>query len=70
LDAISLAEAHLADHELSRALHATGQATQLAQDSASRRVSKRLNELASQLHPHRHIADVLEQIRTLLAENQ
>jgi hypothetical protein len=44
LDAISLAEAHLADHDLSQALHATGQANQLAQDSASRRVRKRLNE--------------------------
>ena len=58
-----VAEAHLADHDLSQALHAAGQATQLAQDSASRRVRKRLNELASQLHPHRHIADVLDQIR-------
>lgn len=57
--------AHLADHDLSRALDITRQATQLAQDSASRRVRKRLNELANQLQPHRQAADVREQIRTV-----
>jgi transcriptional regulator with XRE-family HTH domain len=70
LDAISLAEAHLADHDLGQALHTTSQAITLAEDSASRRVRKRLGEVASQLTPHcrtPETANVLEQIRTLAA---
>jgi transcriptional regulator with XRE-family HTH domain len=72
LDTISLAEAHLADHDLSQALHITGKAIQLTSDSASRRVQKRLGELAEQLTRYRHVAgtaDTLEQIRILTARN-
>jgi transcriptional regulator with XRE-family HTH domain len=68
LDTISLAEAHLADHDLSQALDATRRAVGLAEDSASRRVRKRLDELGRRLHPHRRAtgaADVLDQIGTL-----
>jgi transcriptional regulator with XRE-family HTH domain len=71
LDNISLAEAHLADHDLGQALQTTSQAIRLANDSASRRVRKRLSELSSQLTPHRKnpdTADTLEQIRTLLSQ--
>jgi hypothetical protein len=73
LDNISLAEAHLADHDLGQALHTASQAISLASDSASRRVRKRLGELANQLTPHRQnpdIADALEQIRILLSREQ
>lgn len=70
LDTISLAEAHLADHDLGQALHASHNAIHLAENSASRRVRKRLDELHYQLSPHRHqpdTADVLEHITTLTA---
>lgn len=73
LDNISLAEAHLTDHDLSQARHTTSQAIHLANDSASRRVRKRLGELARQLTPHSQnpeTADTLEQIRTLLSKKQ
>lgn len=68
LDTISLAEAHLAGHDLPEALQATRHAIQLAEDSASRRIRKRLDELASQLTRHRQApdtADTLEQIRAI-----
>jgi transcriptional regulator with XRE-family HTH domain len=68
LDTISLAEAHLADHDLSQAASVAGNAVLLAQDSASRRIRKRLRELAQQLGPHRYDPDtetVLNQISTL-----
>jgi hypothetical protein len=68
LDTISLAEAHLADHDLPQALHVTGNAVSLARDSASRRIRKRLDELAIQLAPHHHQAgtpEALEQIKAL-----
>jgi transcriptional regulator with XRE-family HTH domain len=68
LDTISLAEAHLADHDLAEALSAGRKAVHLAENSASRRVRKRLDELGHQLSPHQRAsdtADVLEQIQTL-----
>ena len=68
LDTISRAEAHLADHDLDEALRAGRKAVHLAENSASRRVRKRLDELGHQLSPHQQApdtADVLEQIRTL-----
>lgn len=70
LDTISLAEAHLADHDLSQAAQVTGNAVLLARDSASRRIRKRLRELGQQLGPHRRDPDteaVLDQISTLTA---
>lgn len=71
LDTISLAEAHLADHDLGEALRAGRKAVHLAENSASRRVRKRLDELGHQLSPHQQApdtADVLEQIRTLAGQ--
>ncbi len=71
LDTISLAEAHLVDHDLNEALRAGRSAVYLAENSASRRVRKRLDELSHQLSPHRQsldTSDVLEQIRTLVAK--
>jgi hypothetical protein len=68
LDTISLAEAHLADHDLSQALAVTASAVSLSQDSASRRVRKRLAELAAQLQPHQRelgTAQALHQIKAL-----
>jgi transcriptional regulator with XRE-family HTH domain len=68
LDTISLAEAHLADRDLPQALAVADSAVTLASDSASRRVRKRLGELAAQLQPHQRqpgTAQALEQIRTL-----
>jgi hypothetical protein len=65
--------AHLTDHDLSQALHTTSRAIHLANECASRRVRKRLGELASQLTPHGQnpeTADALEQIRTLLSKKQ
>jgi hypothetical protein len=73
LDTISLAEAHLADQDLGQALHATSRAIHLAEDSASRRVRKRLSELAGQLTPHRLTpdgADILQQIRKLVTKDR
>ena len=70
LDTISLAEAHLADHDLSQAAQVAGNAVLLARDSASRRIRKRLRELGQQLGPHRRDPDteaVLDQISTLTA---
>jgi hypothetical protein len=70
LDTISLAEAHLADHDLRQAVHTAGKAVRLARDSASRRIRKRLAELGHQLDPHHHNPDttaLLEQIATLNA---
>lgn len=70
LDTISLAEAHLADHDLPQTLRVVGNAISLAADSASRRVRKRLDELAVQLQPHRSQAgtrEALERIRELTA---
>jgi transcriptional regulator with XRE-family HTH domain len=66
LDTISLAEAHLAGHDLPEALQTTRRTIHLAEDSASRRIRKRLDELASQLTAQRQspgTADVLEQIK-------
>jgi transcriptional regulator with XRE-family HTH domain len=68
LDTISLAEAHLADHDLRQAVHVTQDALQRADSSASRRIRKRLRELGRQLGEHRSAPDVaaaLEQISTL-----
>jgi hypothetical protein len=68
LDTISLAEAHLADHDLSQAVHVTSDAIRRADSSASRRIRKRLCELGQQLGEHRSDPDVaaaLEQISTL-----
>jgi hypothetical protein len=68
LDTISLAEAHLADHDLPQAVHVTQDALQRADSSASRRIRKRLRELGQQLGEHRSDSDVaaaLEQISTL-----
>jgi hypothetical protein len=56
------------DHDLGEALRAGRKAVHLAENSASRRVRKRLDELGHQLSPHQQAsdtADVLEQIRTL-----
>ncbi len=53
LDTISLAEAHLVDHDLGEALRAGRTAVHLAENSASRRVRKRLDELGHQLSSHR-----------------
>lgn len=68
LDTISLAEAHLADHDLGQANRTAADAVLLAQDSASRRIRKRLRELGQQFGPHRRDPDtaaVLEEISTL-----
>ena len=68
LDTISLAEAHLADRDLPQALHATGNAVSLTRDSASRRVRKRLDELATQLQPYHRLAgtsEVIEQVKVM-----
>jgi transcriptional regulator with XRE-family HTH domain len=68
LDTISLAEAHLADHDLSQAVVVTEGAVGLARASASRRVRKRLRELGHQFDPHHgtpDVAGVLEQINAL-----
>jgi transcriptional regulator with XRE-family HTH domain len=70
LDTISLAEAHLADHDLGQAVVVTKKAVGLARSSASRRVRKRLRELGCQLDPHHGTPDVagmLEQINALTA---
>ncbi len=67
LDTISLAEAHLADHDLSQAACIAASAVLLARDSASRRIRKRLRELGQQLNPHRHdpgTAAVVDEINT------
>ena len=71
LDRISLAEAHLLDHDLGQALNASGQALFLAEHSASRRIRKRLNELHGQLEGHRLTPDtseIMHQIRELLGK--
>jgi transcriptional regulator with XRE-family HTH domain len=71
LDRISLAEAHLIDHDLSQALAASSQALFLAEHSASRRVRKRLSELHQQLGEHRRNPDTSEtmnQISELLGQ--
>lgn len=64
LDMISLAEAHLIDHDLSQALGAGSQAVFLAEHSASRRVRRRLKELSNQLSVHDtpEVSDVIQQI--------
>lgn len=72
LDTISLAEAHLADHDAGQAAVIAGNAVLLAQDSASRRVRKRLRELGQQLGPHRTdpgAEAVLDQISALTSRN-
>jgi transcriptional regulator with XRE-family HTH domain len=71
LDRISLAEAHLLNHDLAQALDASGQALFLAEHSASRRIRKRLSELHAELGAHRVNSDALEtmhQIRDLLGK--
>jgi transcriptional regulator with XRE-family HTH domain len=71
LDRISLAEAHLLNHDLGQALDASGQALFLAEHSASRRIRKRLSELHAELGAHRVIADASEtmnQIRDFLGK--
>jgi transcriptional regulator with XRE-family HTH domain len=68
LDTISLAEAHLADHDLSQAVRVTEDAIRRAEASASRRIRKRLRELGQQLGEHSGDPDTaaaLEQISTL-----
>lgn len=68
LDTISLAEAHLADHDLGEAVLVAENAISLAHNSASRRIRKRLRELGQQFGPHlgdSSAAGVVEQIRTL-----
>lgn len=68
LDTISLAEAHLAGHDLHQAAHTAATAVRLARTSASRRVRKRLRELGQQLATHRDDTDtagVLDEISTL-----
>lgn len=70
LDTISLAEAHLADHDLSQAARTAGNAVLLARNSASRRIRKRLRELGQQFDPHWRdpgTAAVLDDINTLIA---
>jgi transcriptional regulator with XRE-family HTH domain len=64
LDMISLAEAHLIDHDLSKATDASSQAVFLAEHSASRRVRRRLKELSEQLSVHdtAEVSDVIQQI--------
>jgi transcriptional regulator with XRE-family HTH domain len=71
LDRISLAEAHLLNHDLAQALCASGQALFLAEHSASRRIRKRLSELHAELGTHRTNADASEtmhQIRDFLGK--
>jgi transcriptional regulator with XRE-family HTH domain len=67
LDTISLAEAHLADHDLSQAVSVTRDAIRLAETSASRRIRKRLRELGQQLTERQdpRTAAALEQITRL-----
>jgi transcriptional regulator with XRE-family HTH domain len=70
LDTISLAEAHLADHDLSQAVHVAGDAVRLSEASASRRIRKRLRELGQQLSEHHGDPDtaaVLGQIARVTA---
>jgi len=52
LDLISLAEAHLADHDLEQCVQAAGRAVQCAQGSSSLRIKRRLGELQQRLRPH------------------
>lgn len=71
LDRISLAEAHLLDHDLGQALDASGQALFLAEHSASRRIRKRLSELHAELGAHRMSSDAsqtMHQIREFLGK--
>jgi transcriptional regulator with XRE-family HTH domain len=71
LDRISIAEAHLLDHDLGQALDASGQALFLAEHSASRRIRTRLSELHAQLEAHHttpDAADTMHQIRELLGK--
>jgi transcriptional regulator with XRE-family HTH domain len=71
LDRISLAEAHLLDHDLSQAVGASGQALFLAEHSASRRIRKRMSELHQQLSAHSfdpNAAEVMSQIRDFVGK--
>ena len=69
LDTISLAEAHLAAHDLSQAVHVSADAIRHAEASASRRIRKRLRELGQQFGEHSGDPDAaaaLEQISMLI----
>lgn len=63
LDVISLAEAHLARHDIDQAVTHANNAVRMAGGSASRRVRERLTGLTEHLQPHQRrpdVADVLD----------